>query len=319
MSSGSSVFLFIGRESGLKEKAIGDLGLAALDKSMKDLDYKVFYGSDASAREILDYARTFPCLAPKRFIVIKDFGTLPEDDRSRLISYIEKPSKYACIIFDLDDDSMLKEYPSAERFAKVMRFGQLTGPALRLWIQKYLSSNYKRIKPDAIDVLIEMTGDDRFVMAPELDKLISFVGDRQDITAADIKDIAGMGAASSAFDIVRAIGENDTAGALKIARDLVLAGKKVHEIIGLIAWHFRRLFKARLLKERGETNFYIANAVGLKRGEASRFFKQLERFDTSRIKSKMDILLETDMDLKRSRLDPALLVEFAIIRLSFSS
>ena len=53
-----SAFLFIGEDGYLKDKAMEDLAASILDGSSKQLDYKVFYGSQADTKDVLDYITT---------------------------------------------------------------------------------------------------------------------------------------------------------------------------------------------------------------------------------------------------------------------
>ena len=59
--------------------------------------------------------------------------------------------------------------------------------------------------------------------------------------------MAGRSLASSAFDITWAIENGKIDESLSIISDLVKAGKKHYEIIGLLCWHVKRLLTAKML------------------------------------------------------------------------
>lgn len=316
VNSRYSVFLFVGNERYSKEHAIEELGSSVLGNSSKELDRKVFYGGESKAREILDYSTTLPFSAGKRFVVIKDFEKLPPEDKTSLITYIKKPSRHTCIAIDIKDDSLLKEFPSPNAFLKVIRFQALTDSELASWLKKYAASCGKEIEDEAIESLKELHGNSLLSLALEMDKLIAFIGERKRITPGDIEGLVGKALISSTFDLALAIGDKDAGKALELAYDLSFRGKRTYEIIGLLCWHFKRLLKAKLMEAKGKTNFYITNDLGLRRRDANQFFRQLKSFDIAAIRAKMEILLEADLDIKSSRLDPILVLEFALIRLS---
>lgn len=312
-----SVFLFIGNENYLKEKAISELKSSLLDRSSRELDYKVFYGSEASAREILDYAATPPFLAEKKLVVIKDFEKLADEDKSRLIAYITKPAKFTCLVLDAAAASAQDLRPVIGHI-KVLRFDDLTDPKLRTWIKDLSASRGKRIEPLAIEALKESQGPNLFNLDQELEKLSLYIGSSDVIKERDVQDIAGKGLIKPVFDLAWAINEKDVARALRIASDLTSSGRRAHEIIGFLYWHLKRLLKAKLLQAKGESDSSIADILKVNKRYINEFFKQVRSCGLSRIKRKIEALLETDLDIKRTRLEPAILLEFAIIRLCIS-
>lgn len=315
VSSKSSVFLFVGSENYLKEKALAELRSSLLDDSSKELDYKVFYGQDANVREILDYLTTFPFLASKKLVVIKDAEKLAQEEKNRIISYIEKPSKFTCLVLDAASDSMLDDLDAVMGHVTVARFDNLDDPALTSWIKKFLAARDKKIEDDAIDILKELQGTTLSYLVQELEKLTAFVGDAGTIKAGDVEEMVGASFVKSAFDIAWAIGERKADKALGLTSDLVGAGKKTHEIIGLVSWHLKRLLKAKKMQAQGQSDYSIGNLMRISRRHSKEFFKQVKAYEIDQIRSKMNTLLEADLDIKRTRFNPVQLLEVTIIRL----
>lgn len=315
VSAKPSVFLFIGNDIYSKEKALQKLGSSLLDSSARELDFKVFRGAQSRAREILDNISTIPFLAEQRLIVVREFDRLPDEDRKRIIEYARKPLKTACLVLDLRDDSVLQELGPSQRQTVVKMFGEPTGPDLVLWIKQFVSDRGKSIEPDAIEFLKEARVQNLSQLSNELEKIISFVGTRKAISAADVEELVGSNLVASAFDLTNAIEANRVDDALGVVSDLLTGGKKHFEIIGLLSWHVKRLLKAKVLQQKGSTDTYIANALRINRKYFGKFFRQVKGLKMDAIRSQMRVLLEADLDIKRSKLDPALVLECAIIRL----
>lgn len=311
----ASVFLFVGRDSYSKEIAIKELSSSTLDNSSRSLDLKVFRGSHANAREILEHLSTIPFLAPQRLVVVKEFEKLPDEDRKRIVEYAKRPSKTACLVIDSKDESILDEFGQSRRHANVRVFGEPTGHDLAVWIKRFASSRGKKIDARAIESLKETGIQDLSRLSQELDKIASFTGARDTICPSDVEELLGKNLVASAFDLTNAIEENRADKAMKIVSDLLTGGKKHYEIIGLLSWHVKRLLKAKTLQLKGATDTYIANALRINSKYFGRFFKQVKNLKMTAIKSQMRVLLEADLDIKRSRLDPVLALECAIIRL----
>ncbi|MFA6321439.1 MAG: DNA polymerase III subunit delta [Candidatus Omnitrophota bacterium] len=317
VNSKSPVFLFLGADSYSKDQAIKKLSDSIFGSSSRDLDYKVFDCNEDEACDILDHVSTIPFLASKRLVVVKNFKKLSEEDISRIIAYIKNPNKYTYLVIDAEDESILKDHPEIMRNVVSSRFGELSDPQFYSRAKEMLSSAApgKNITSDAAKALKELYGGDMGSVSQELKKLSSFVGDRDQIEAEDVESVAGKHISASAFDLTDAIEVNDLKKALGIISELTLSGKKHYEIVGLLCWQMKRLFKGRLLLEKGTPDAQIAGALRINRRYCDRFLKQLKASTLTGIESKMKILLETDLDIKRSRYDPAIALEFAVIKL----
>ncbi len=311
-----SVFLFVGSDSYSKGKALDELRSSLLDSSSNQLDYKVFYGNDADIREVLDCAKTVPLLAAKKIIVIKDAEKLSKEDKQRLIDCMKKGPGSTCFVLQCSDDSFLEEDGDLTGSASVRRFDGLTDHEVDLWMKRILDSNGKKLMtPDAMEALKELQGQDLLSLNQELEKLVTFVGERDEINSSDVEEVAGKTLAATAFDLTAAIEGNRMDDAMRIIAELTLSGKKHYEIIGLLCWQLRRMMKARILRDKGEPDSRIASALKVNRRYANGFFDQLNALDINKIRARMRILLEADLHLKRTKYEPALILEFAVMRL----
>jgi DNA polymerase III subunit delta len=316
----SPVFLFLGNDSYLKDKAIKDLVSSLPEGSSKDLDHKVFYGGEADPREVLDHINTIPFLASRRVVIIRDLEKTPSEFMSSLMNYIKKPLASTCLILEASGESILKEYADISDHARVQSFGEMSGREAIAWIRDFLAVRKKKITPDAATLLREMHGQNLLAMTQELEKLVSYTGERTEIGIRDVEEIVGKSMISSTFDLADAIGAKKADSALRICRELMTAGKKEYEIIGLLCWHFKRLLKAKTLQARGESDNRIAYGLRIGQKYWPGFFNQVGGLKASRIKAGLKALLEADLDIKRTRFDYAhqsLVLEFLILKLCF--
>ena len=315
VASENPVFLFIGSERYLKQSALDKLkaSLAAFPK--EEIDLKVFYGSETAASQIIDHARGPGLFSSKKLIVIKEFNKLQKEGRSRLAEYVKNPAKSAYLVIDIDDDEIPKELAPLAKHFKAMAFKSPASGELSSWITRYLASRGKKIELGAVELLKEYQGSDLEALSRELDKLVSFVGERGEVRAADVEKLVGKSAIESAFELGWAIGNKDLEKAMKLVSQLMLEGKRPHETIGLISWHLNRLLKAKALAARGETAYAVTSILRITRRHQDAFFRQVRSFSLGEIKRKMDVLLEADLDIKRTRFDPVLVLELAIVKL----
>lgn len=308
-------FLFIGSDDYTRQHAVEDLISSLLGQSSRQLDVKAFYGGETDIAEVIGHIATIPFTAPKRIAVIRDFERLPKEARARLIDYLKKPSGSACLILEALDDSVVDKSDNLAEYVDIRKLGDLTEDAVCLWVRRFVTSNGKTIEAGALKTVLELQGQGLFSIAQELEKLISFVGDRPDITASDVEEIVGGSLERSAFKLTDAIADKDTERALSVVSDLALSGKRQHEIIGLLCWQLKRMAKALALQASGQTNYSIARTLKVGRDYTTGFFGQLKNFNISQIRSKMEMLLDADLDIKRTAFAPGIILEFAVIRL----
>jgi DNA polymerase-3 subunit delta len=316
----SPVFLFIGNDSYLKDKAIKDLVSSLPEGSSRDLDHKVFYGGEARPAEVLDCINALPFLASRRVVIIRDLEKTPSEFMSGLMRYIKKPLASTCLILEASGESVLKEYADLSVYARVQQFGEMSAREAAAFIKEFLAVRKKKIHPDAAALLREMHGQNLLVLTQELEKLVSYTGARLEIVVKDVEGIVGKSMISSTFDLADAIGAKKADAALRICSELMTAGKKEYEIIGLLCWHFKRLLKAKKLQASGESDNRIAYGLRIGQKYWPGFFKQVAGLKAGRIKAGIKALLEADLDIKRTRFDYAhqsLVLEFLILKLCF--
>lgn len=317
VSVDASVFLFIGNENYLKEEALKELKGELLGRHSQELDYKIFYGNESCAREILDYVTTIPFSAAKKLVVIKDLERLSQEDKGRLAAYIKKPARFTNLVLDAADASILEELRPVIRYIEVSRYDRLTDPEVRSWIKRFAASKGKAIEDAAVEILKELQGANLSSLTQELEKLIAFVGEAGVIKSNDVEALVGRSHIESAFDIGWAVGEKRAGKALSLVSDLTLRGKKPHEIIGLLHWHLKRILKAKVLLSKNESDSSIGEILRIDRRRSLEFFKQARSYDIDQIRSATNILLKADLDVKNARYDSRLTLELAIVKLCF--
>ena len=83
VSPNKNVFLLLGDDTYLKEKALKELSSSILGESSKHPDLKIFYGGDLDQEVVFDRLTTIPLLSDKRLTIIKDIQDAPDDFRVR--------------------------------------------------------------------------------------------------------------------------------------------------------------------------------------------------------------------------------------------
>ena len=122
-------------------------------------------------------------------------------------------------------------------------------------IEDGLAKSGKRLAVDARKRLIEWTGFDLRTLAGNVDKLISFVGDRKTITDADVTALLDRTRKDPIFEFTNAIADRDLPAGLFFMQSLLDDGVHPLQLLAAAANQLRRLLvaKAFIIRDRGRT------------------------------------------------------------------
>ena len=310
----SPVYLLSGEESFLKEELVKKI-VSTLPPESLDFDYDIFHGGENSGEDIVSQALTFPFGSSHRLIVVKSAELLKKEDREKILTYVENPSAstYLILLADIKNtrDSFFSKV--AQKAVEV-DFRTMYDNEIPAWLRKRALLFEKQLSTRAAYELKEHAGTDLRLLASELEKLSIQVGDRKEIEAEDVETSVGESKLRTGFEFADAIVEKKATLALKVLSSLLQHGKTAAEIIGLLAWQFRRIWKAKIYMEKGMRGPEIAKELRIPYFHIRKLVSYTERFSHSRLEEIFSALLETDIKAKTGE-SPALALELLVIRL----
>jgi DNA polymerase III delta subunit len=323
-------YFFHGGEPFLAYQFVDELKETLISPDIQDYNVEKFNLEDHSWIEIIDSARTLPFfLSPWRIIVVEAFKGKSEsltrsEERVLKDYFASPPSKTLLIIIfsgKLRKTSALykffSSYPRSLIYAKEIK--PLKEKALFAWMERKLSSQGKHCSHEAKKRLEELSGNDLARVNSELEKIITFVGEKKIIDVDDINQVSGWVRSHFEWEIADSLGKADFERGLRVLTNLFREGTKPEFILGLMVKFFRDIFLAKLwLKEKDmdrkkifkELRPRIREKYGRFYTEKFReFFSLVERFSLSDLKYALGELEEVDLKIKRSSLAPQILLE----------
>ena len=257
-----------------------------------------FEGPSAVLANVLDEVRTPSLLGERRVVVVDDADPFITAHRTKLESYASTPSDCGSLIF------LCNSLPKTTRLSKIIqKVGRVIaveapkGRAVVRWTVERARTSYgKRLSMPAAQALFDHLGDSVGVLDAELSKLAVYVGDRGDITPADIDALTGHHREEKVFGVTDAIASGDAAGALRQWEQVLATDRAApaRAVAGL-AWGIRRLLEARRDWENG------ANLQELSRRlytDPSVLKRRLERVTVEGLERQQRDLLEADLAVK---------------------
>ncbi|MFH1791774.1 MAG: DNA polymerase III subunit delta [Candidatus Omnitrophota bacterium] len=282
-----SNYLFIGQDPYPREKAINAIRSRLLDDASAQFNLGIFHAQDNIMKDAVSFARTAPFGGSHRVVIIKNAGELSQADVGILAAYLETPAASATIILDSAGPVKGKAWESVKARVGTMVFdARKDKTGFRDLVDEMSKTTGKRFSDDSVRLLRDLIGEnDMATVRNEMLKLAAFAGTRKEISKGDVETAVGRRTEEDIFRLVNAISEKDAGRAFDIVSSLSRRRVRPHEVLGILAWHYRKRYE---------------QSGGMSRKKFSEI---------------TDFLLETDLSIKRSRLDALQALEVAVTKL----
>lgn len=249
---------------------------------------------------IRDDLATLPFLADRRVVVVRAADRFISANREFLEEYAARPSPTATLVLEC------RAFPKTTRLYKAVvsaggalhECAKLKGRAVIDFVLAEAARQQKRIAPPAAARLAELIGPDQGTLAAEVEKLALYIGERQEITDADVTSLVGQTREETVFAAVDAAAAGDAAAALQLWNQVLATERAVvFMAVGGIAYKVRQwLAAARMLRE-GMPVDAIAPRV-MMYGRAAELANLLRRMPPQRMGRALAALAEADAAAK---------------------
>ena len=305
-------YLLYGEERYLRRQYRKKLQQALCDGG-DAMNVHFYAGRDVPVEEILDLAETLPFLAPRRVFFLSDSG-LFKSGGEKLAQYLASPSETAFFVFtESEVDKRSRLYKAVQSAGYAAEFSVQDENTLKRWVAGVLAKENKKITESSVQLLLSKTGTDMENIQMELEKLISYCGVREIVTAEDIEAICTTRITSHIFDMINAIADRQQKKALDLYYDLLALKEPPMRILFLIARQCNMLLQARELKSKGYDNRSMASKLGIAPFLVSKYLAQASRFKTSTLRTAVEKCVEAEEAVKTGRMSDILSVEILIL------
>ncbi len=247
-------YLFYGKEDLLCEMSIKRLREKVLSPEECSLNLSIIYGTNAIG--LAEALNTPPILALKRLIIIKQAQELPDKYLSVVINYLKKPPMDSCLVLWASEiDKRTSFYKRLSNMLIEIECSTPKGKELNLWIRNYVSEQGKTISEDVLQRLSTISFPSLRELVSELDRLILLVGEKRDISLADLEEAGSNSYAIERWKFADALAAGKVNEAIAIGQNLRFWGLHSTQIIGDLfrlfyrLWFIRRCIDKRQLEE----------------------------------------------------------------------
>jgi DNA polymerase-3 subunit delta len=290
-----------------------------------------FSADDDSLSAILGQAQTLPMLAPRQVIFVRGveaWERLGDDSRDALVlqlsAYLDDPAPFSVLVFEA------KALDMRMRLAKV--FAEKTvivavelpkDPAQRARLAEALAFDMARelgveLEADAAEELSEIFNGELAAIRTELEKLATYVGGRCRITRADVELLAVSARKYSVWELAEMLASRQPALALEFLGSLLREGEQPAQLLGALAWMYRKLLEAQELPA-GATGWQAASRLGMRGPTAELAVRQSRKFPRTQLTRGLAALYEADSRLKSGGTNQRAVMEFLVAQLASST
>ena len=311
------VYLLTGDENYLILQA-KELLVHAMVAEGDEMNYAVFEDSKIDLQQLRELAMTYPLCATKRVLVLDRTGIF-KSGKDAFVEILQALPETTCVIIcEPEVDKRSKAYKWIKKNGYVGEFlkKDQTEKVLMRWVAALLGKEKKKIRESDVRFFLERVGDDMFQIKNETDKLISYVGEREEIRREDIEQITSGEVQNKIFELVAAIAEGKKRQALAYYDDLILLKEPPMRILFLIVRQYRILLLISNMRSLRKPDKDIAQAAGIPAFAIRKNAAQLGGYTVPILEHCIASCIQVEEEIKTGRISDQIGLETLIVGLS---
>jgi DNA polymerase-3 subunit delta len=321
-------YVFHGDDDLRMDEEVAKMRARMGDEPNADLNTSEFDGTTADVNEIIGAASSYPFLADKRLVIVKNLlawsgrkgagNTGKKVIETLLTALPNLPDWTRLILIERDKlPESNKVLQLAEKHERGLAKAFISPKDSTQWIVKRAQDAYaSAIEPRAAAALASVTGTDLRRADNELIKLVSYVDGARPITEADVVLLTPYVAEANLFEMVDALAEGRGQVASTLIHRLLDQQEDIFGLYAMIVRQFRLLLLAKEHLASGGYPGAISEAIGVHRFVAEKLAKQSRNFTLEQLETIFRTLHEFDVQMKTGRIEPQLALDLLIASLS---
>lgn len=234
----------------------------------------------------------------------------------RLIKYLNKPNPDVNLYFIVETEKLDERKKIVKEFkqkVKMLEFPKMNDEQIYNYVKDIFIKNGKKVKRDAINLLISNTTGNMAIIMNEIEKLLLYKNDEEEITMADVGLVVRRVDSDNIFDLINALIDKKMAKVISIYHELIQNNLEPVIILVMLANKFRLIYQTKVLKSEGLTNLQIANMLG---SHPYPIGLALDvKIPTSKLLDYLNELADLDYEIKNSNINKDVALELFLLKI----
>lgn len=293
-------------------------GLTAIEEAVNpfissDFDRETFYGEDKPLKEILNFATAFPFGNGKKLIILKQFEKVK--DKKLLKDYVLNPADFTVLVivhYGTINNLATELYKTLLSKNYLFEAKELKGKSLLDWIISSVKIKGKYISEENAQVLIDIVGENRSMVAAQLDKIFTYISGQKEITLESIHKVSSELKKYDIFNLQDAVGERDKTKAMEIAFNLLDNGFDSVFIVNMLTRYFTGLSKVTELRKNKVPDNAAAKIVRTHPFYYKKYIQARKLYSDTKLIEVFRALLKADVSIKTTSADSKTIISVLI-------
>lgn len=324
----ANLYIFYGKENFLKEE-----GVTTVKDKLPDAFYTEYdVDNQFNVQELISNLSSDVLFNDTNLIILKNADIMITQLLEPLKAYYKSPNPNSILVIELNKlDNRSKFAKFVKNIAVCVECSPLYDrpkPWLRLppwesdlakWVCMRVKKYQKTMTPEAAFFLTEYVGNDLKSLDSQLQKMALFLQDTKNITPEDIEKLVGKSKKINVFDLLDAICSKKLDTSLNLMRQVFANGLQsqdggsIHDpmhiglqVLRLLHYRFKQVWQIGISGDSSSIGEYAKRQV-------SAFTKN---FTKQQLIAIWKLLLETELHMKTSRVEPIVSIEQIIIHIT---
>jgi|GEM_PF-1263669 len=275
-------------------------------------DLRIVYGDEVDAHT-LDFLRMPPSLSERKILVIKRCHEIRKvEARLALFKYIEKPIPTSMLVLSSEakpDTSLLRDLANKLKSCTYYSFTPFKR-GLREWIAEYCQAYNKQITGKAIELLTLTVGEDKQMLATEIDKIILLTGEKEVIDEQDVANATTIGY-TPFFEFTKHISSKELTKAFIALSQMIEQGENLHQLWAFMRRKFMHLLLLKSMPEY-QRRQYLSNYTQHQQIERR---KEIEAWNVKELEKAITMMYEHEVQIKRGILPIDIALKEILVKL----
>lgn len=300
-----SLYILEGQENYLKQLALNFVLEKLISKDFSELN--ITYFENPNIIDMTDAAQTLPIMSDYRAIVVRgcslfeSVGKSSESDVDNFITFAENISD-STILFILIDKIDSRKKSSKLFKNNVVNFKPFTDSEAQKWIISEAKKENKILSFQNAQKIIFKCGIDAATLKNEIDKLIAYNLESDEITAESIDDICSSSISYSAFNMTDALLAGNIKQAISILKKLLKDGENEYMLFAMLLREMRISYYIKSLYKEGNSIQDISKICSLMLFVVEKRLKAIKKYSLSDIKKAYKYCIESENTIKEGKI-----------------